>query len=76
MLKRLRRYLHWLSAAQQIVEEILRRNGLNKWLRSVQRLKSSNYYPTIYDAESNPTGGIDYAGIDLPTGGMKCSATV
>ena len=38
-------------------------NGLNKWLEVYKGLKSSNFYPTIYDAESNPTG-IDYAGID------------
>lgn len=38
-------------------------NGLNKWLGIYSGLKASDYYPTIYDPETNPTG-INYEGID------------
>ena len=38
-------------------------NGMNKWLGVFQALRSSDYYPTIYDPETNPTG-INYEVID------------
>lgn len=37
-------------------------NGFNKWL-SAYRLGSSAYYPTVYDAETNPTG-FDYSAVN------------
>lgn len=36
------------------------KNGFNKWLGVFQGVGSSDYYPTIYDPETNPTG-FDYA---------------
>ena len=35
-------------------------NGFNKWLGTFMGVASSDYYPTIYDPETNPTG-FDYA---------------
>ena len=37
-------------------------NGFNKWL-SAFCLGTSKYYPTVYDAEKNPTG-FDYSAVD------------
>lgn len=39
------------------------KNGLNKWLSIYSGLKASDYYPTVYDPETNPTG-INYEAID------------
>lgn len=38
-------------------------NGLNKWLGLYKALRSSDYFPTIYDPETNPTG-FDYSAVD------------
>lgn len=38
-------------------------NGLNKWLQIYSGLKNSNFYPTVYDPETNPTG-INYEAFD------------
>lgn len=37
-------------------------NGFNKWLQTFS-LGSSQYYPTVYDPETNPAG-LDYSAID------------
>ena len=38
-------------------------NGFNKWLGTFMGVASSDYYPTIYDPDTNPTG-FDYASQD------------
>ncbi len=37
--------------------------GFNAWLNMYQGLRSSSFYPTVYDAESNPTG-FDYSQVN------------
>lgn len=37
--------------------------GFNKWLGTYMGVKNSDYYPTIYDPETNP-GGLDYSQIN------------
>lgn len=37
--------------------------GLNGWLRTFQGLAASPYFPTVYNAETNPTG-FDYSQVD------------
>lgn len=37
--------------------------GLNAWLNMYQGLRSSDYYPTVYNAETNPSG-FDYSSVD------------
>lgn len=38
-------------------------NGFNAWLGSYMGVNNSDYYPTIFNAETNP-GGLDYSAID------------
>ena len=38
-------------------------NGFNKWLGLYKGLRSSDYFPTVYDPETNPTG-FDYSAVD------------
>lgn len=38
-------------------------NGFNAWLNVYQALRTSNYYPTVYDPEKNPNG-FDYSKVD------------
>lgn len=44
-------------------KEFYRQNGFNKWLGRYMGVANSDYYPTIYDPETNPTG-LDYSQID------------
>lgn len=45
--------------ARQVYEE----QGFNRWLQLFKGVGSSPYYPTVYDAENNPTG-FDYSSVD------------
>ena len=38
-------------------------NGLNGWLNLYQSLRSSDFYPTVYNPETNPTG-FDYSQVN------------
>ncbi|MDE6463295.1 MAG: TonB-dependent receptor [Muribaculaceae bacterium] len=38
-------------------------NGFNAWLKAFMGVGASNYYPTVYDPETNPDG-FDFASVD------------
>lgn len=44
-------------------KKVYNEQGFNKWLSVYQGLKNSDYYPTIYDPETNPDG-VDYSQIN------------
>lgn len=46
--------------ANQRSREYFEKYGFNKWLQAFKGVGASPYYPTVYDAEKNPTG-FDYA---------------
>lgn len=47
------------AAAKRIYSE----QGFNAWLNLYQGLRSSDYYPTVYNETTNP-GGFDYSSVD------------
>ena len=47
------------AAAKKVYEE----QGFNQWLNLYQGVRSSDYYPTVYNAETNPNG-FDYSAVD------------
>lgn len=47
------------TAAKKVYNE----KGFNQWLSLYQGVRNSDYYPTVYDAETNP-GGFDYSQVD------------
>lgn len=47
------------AAAKKVYAE----QGFNQWLSLYQGVRSSDYYPTVYNAETNPTG-FDYSAVD------------
>ncbi len=47
------------AAAKKIYAE----QGFNQWLNLYQGVRSSDYYPTVYNAETNPDG-FDYSAVD------------
>lgn len=44
-------------------KKIYNEQGFNAWLNMYQGLRSSDYYPTVYNAETNPDG-FDYSTVD------------
>ena len=44
-------------------KKVYAEQGFNQWLNLYQGVRSSDYYPTVYDAEKNP-GGFDYSQVD------------
>ncbi|MDE5906110.1 MAG: SusC/RagA family TonB-linked outer membrane protein, partial [Alistipes sp.] len=47
------------AAAKKVYAE----QGFNSWLNLYQGLRSSSYYPTVYNADTNPDG-FDYSTVD------------
>ncbi|MDE6125512.1 MAG: SusC/RagA family TonB-linked outer membrane protein, partial [Muribaculaceae bacterium] len=47
------------AAAKKVYAE----QGFNQWLNLYQGLRSSDYYPTVYNPDTNP-GGFDYSQVD------------
>lgn len=47
------------AAAKKVYAE----QGFNSWLNLYQGLRSSSYYPTVYNADTNPDG-FDYSSVD------------
>ncbi|MDE6137358.1 MAG: TonB-dependent receptor [Muribaculaceae bacterium] len=47
------------AAAKKVYAE----QGFNQWLNLYQGVRSSDYYPTVYDPVNNP-GGFDYSAVD------------
>ncbi|MCC8037647.1 MAG: TonB-dependent receptor [Bacteroidales bacterium] len=54
-------YLKFNGTAK--AREYYETNGFNAWLSRYMGVGSSSYYPTVYDADTNPTG-FDYASQD------------
>ncbi len=44
-------------------KKVYNEQGFNKWLSLYQGVRNSDYYPTVYDADTNPTG-FDYSSVD------------
>ena len=44
-------------------KKVYAEQGFNQWLNLYQGVRSSDYYPTVYNAETNPTG-FDYSAVD------------
>ena len=51
--------IHGNASAKKYYAE----NGLNGWLNLYQSLRSSDFYPTVYNPETNPTG-FDYSQVN------------
>lgn len=47
------------AAAKKVYQE----QGFNQWLSLYQGVRSSDYYPTVYNPETNPTG-FDYSAVN------------
>lgn len=44
-------------------KKVYAEQGFNQWLNLYQGVRTSDYYPTVYNAETNPTG-FDYSAVD------------
>ena len=44
-------------------KKVYAEQGFNQWLNLYQGLRSSDYYPTVYNPDTNP-GGFDYSAVD------------
>lgn len=49
--------------ANASAKKVYSEQGFNQWLSLYQGVRNSDYYPTVYNPDTNP-GGFDYSGVD------------